>query len=78
MLLLQFPSSAAMLKVYLCPHFRLLSESEVLEVVYTEGGRVLPILLACKVYVAPGTGLWFQVRVTVLVSQDTSPVKLVA
>lgn len=47
-LLRQMLSCAAMLKAYLSPHSRLLSTCEVLVVLYSEGGDVLPILSVRK------------------------------
>lgn len=66
-----------MRKAYLCPHSRLVKVYEVLEVVFTVGGCVPPILSVCRVYSAPDTGLWSHERVSELVSQLTWPVKLV-
>lgn len=67
-----------MRKAYLCPHSRLVNTCEVLVVVSTEGGSVLPILSVCKVYVVLGSRLLSHVRVSVLFSQLTWLVKLVA
>ena len=64
-------------KEYLCPHSKLVKVCEVLALVCTEWRIVPSALSVCKVYVAPDTGLWSHVRVSVLVSQLTWPVMLV-
>lgn len=66
-----------MRKAYVCPHSRSVNVCEVSEVSCIEGGRAPLILSVCTVYAAPDTGFLSHVRVSVLVSQLTWPVKLV-